>query len=431
MRSRYLRGLTLAGVLVWSLYAPAVLAQTPTAPPPVKPAAEPTTRVEQMELARRQKDATLWPERESPLVIRANRLLDRGFIEGIETGEGNNGWQFLLSGTRSGQGQTFGIGYRRADLFNDALTARVTARGTLRGAQLYDGELQINQFRRSKDTFVNLYIKYERSPQMDYYGLGAHSLKEDRTRYQLNTASGTVRTGYRFTRALNAGFEVGYGAAHTGAASGGDIPSIETKFDATTAPGLFDDTTFSSWGAFAGFDTRNPARGPRSGGFYGVEFKRFVDLEGGTYNHRQLDFEGQQFLPYMNQQRVLALFVKARFAYAGKDNQVVPFYLLPTLGGSFELRSYNYYRFHDNNAFFAAIEHRWYAFSGLEMALFADAGKTVASKSNIDFSGLNYSGGIGMRVRLRGAVVLRMDVATGREGTRWIWSISDVSRRRF
>jgi len=27
--------------------------------------------------------------------------------------------------------------------------------------------------------------------------------------------------------------------------------------------------------------------------------------------------------------------------------------------------------------------------------------------------------------------VLRMDVATGREGTRWIWSISDVSRRRF
>src|SRR6186997_1694810 len=255
MRSRYLRGLTLAGVLVLSLYAPAVLAQTPTAPPPVKPAAEPTTRVEQIKLARRQKDATLWPERKSPLVIRANRLLDRGFIEGIETGEGNNGWQFLLSGTRSGQGQTFGIGYRRADLFNDALTARVTARGTLRGAQLYDGELQINQFRRSKDTFVNLYIKYERSPQMDYYGLGAHSLKEDRTRYQLNTASGTVRTGYRFTRALNAGFEVGYGAAHTGAASGGDIPSIETKFDATTAPGLFDDTTFSSWGAFAGFDT--------------------------------------------------------------------------------------------------------------------------------------------------------------------------------
>jgi len=26
---------------------------------------------------------------------------------------------------------------------------------------------------------------------------------------------------------------------------------------------------------------------------------------------------------------------------------------------------------------------------------------------------------------------MRMDVATSREGTRWIWSMSDVSRRQF
>jgi hypothetical protein len=63
----------------------------------------------------------LWPERENPLVVKANRLVDRGFIEGIQTGQGNNGWQFLLTGTRAAQGQTFGIGYRRADLFDDAL----------------------------------------------------------------------------------------------------------------------------------------------------------------------------------------------------------------------------------------------------------------------------------------------------------------------
>jgi hypothetical protein len=44
---------------------------------------------------------------------------------------------------------------------------------------------------------------------------------------------------------------------------------------------------------------------------------------------------------------------------------------------------------------------------------------------------MNYSGGIGLRARVRGAVVLRMDVARSREGFRWIWSMSDVSRRRF
>jgi outer membrane protein assembly factor BamA len=266
---------------------------------------------------------------------------------------------------------------------------------------------------------------------MDYYGLGADSLKDDRTRYQLNTALVETRAGYRFTPALNAGIEFGYGGAHTGSVEGDEIPSIETKFDATTAPGLFDDTTFSSWGAFVGFDVRDLKRGPRSGGFYGIEFKRYLDMDEGTYSHRQLDFEGQQFFPYLNQQRVVALFVKARFAYTGDDDRVVPFYLLPQLGGNFELRGFNQYRFSDNNTFMASIEHRWYAFSGLEMALFLDAGKSVAEKEDVDFSGLNYSGGIGLRVRVRGAVVMRMDVAHSREGTRWIWSMSDVSRRRF
>ena len=120
-------------------------------------------------------------------------------------------------------------------------------------------------------------------------------------------------------------------------------------------------------------------------------------------------------------QRVIALFARASFAYAG-DDHVVPFYFLPKLGGNYELRGFNQYRFHDNNAFMAAIEHRWYVFAGLEMALFADAGKTVANKGQIDFSGLNYSGGIGFRARIQDAVVLRFDVARSREGTRWIWT---------
>ena len=62
--------------------------------------------------------------------------------------------------------------------------------------------MQVNGVRRAADTFLNLYSKYERSPQMEYYGLGADSRKEDRTRYQLNTAAIDLRAGYRFTRAL-------------------------------------------------------------------------------------------------------------------------------------------------------------------------------------------------------------------------------------
>jgi len=437
----------LCAVLVSVLSGQLVLAQATTetqAPAPATssgltdaqvpapaPAPDSETRAGQIELERRLKRATLWPERENPLVVRANRLLDRGLLEGIQSGAGNNGWQLLLTGTRPAQGQTFGIGYRRSDLFGDTIAARATVRGTLNSAFLVDGELQVNRFRRSADTFLDVYTKYEQSPQVDYYGLGAESRKDDRTRYQLNTASIDLRAGYRFTRSLNAGIDLGLGGVHTGPTSGGEIPSIETKFDQATAPGLFDDTTFASWGGFAGYDTRDVIRGPRAGGFYGIEFRRYVDLDAGTYTHRQLSLEGQHFFPYFNKQRVIAVFVKTRFAYSGRDDGIVPFYLLPQLGGNFDLRGFNQYRFYDNNAFMAALEHRWYVFSGLEAVAFVDAGKTVPEKGHIDFNALNYSGGLGMRVRLRGAVVLRMDVARSREGVRWIWSLSDISRRRF
>ena len=180
------------------------------------------------------------------------------------------------------------------------------------------------------------------------------------------------------------------------------MPSIETIFNATTAPGLFDDTSFLGWGGFAGFDTRDLPRGPRRGGFYGINFNRFVDLAGGRYTHRQLELEGQQFIPYFNETRVVAIFARARFAYTGRDDRVVPFYFQPTLGGNFDLRGFDNYRFHDNNAFSATVEHRWYVFTGLEMAVFLDGGETVPEKGSVAFSKLDYSGGIGFRARAHG-----------------------------
>ena len=135
--------------------------------------AEPSTRTEQIEQARRDKQATLWPERENPMVARANGLLDRGLAEGIRSGQGKNGWQVLLTGTRPAQGQSFGIGYRRTDLFRDALTAHAGVTGTLAGALMVDGQLQLNRLKQSKDTFIDVCAKYERSPHMEFYGLAA------------------------------------------------------------------------------------------------------------------------------------------------------------------------------------------------------------------------------------------------------------------
>ena len=60
------------------------------------------------------------------------------------------------------------------------------------------------------------------------------------------------------------------------------------------------------------------------------------------------------------------------------------------------------------------------------MALFADAGKVVPLKHEIDANDLHYSGGIGFRFRVRSAVISRIDFAGSSEGIRMIWTFNDA-----
>jgi hypothetical protein len=133
----------------------------------------PATRTEAVEQERREKIATLWPERENPLVKRVNNLVERGFREGLDSGKGVNGMQVGLGGTRSGHGMSAGLGYGRYDLWRERLGVRSTVRGTLQGAYLVDFDLALQSFRTAR-SFVRLYSKYESSPKMDYYGQGTN-----------------------------------------------------------------------------------------------------------------------------------------------------------------------------------------------------------------------------------------------------------------
>ena len=110
----------------------------------------------------------------------------------------------------------------------------------------------------------------------------------------------------------------------------------------------------------------------------------------------------------------------------------MPLYLQPTLGGSDELRGFTPYRFKDYHSVNLTAEHRWHAFSMLDMALFVDAAKVVPLKREVaDVTGLHYSGGIGFRVRMRSAIVSRIDFAVSSEGLQWIWTFSDILDPKF
>ena len=85
----------------------------------------------------------------------------------------------------------------------------------------------------------------------------------------------------------------------------------------------------------------------------------------------------------LNQRRVFAV-PREIGADLRRRRPAIPFYMQPSLGGSEDLRGYRPFRFRGDNLLAMNAEYRWEVFSGLDMAVFADAGKVFTRKS--DFS---------------------------------------------
>ena len=105
------------------------------------------------------------------------------------------------------------------------------------------------------------------------------------------------------------------------------------------------------------------------------------------HTFRRLELEAQQFIPFFNQRRVIALRGRSDLTYKNR-NQTLPFYMQPTLGGSNDFRGFRPFRFTDDNLIVFNAEYRYEIFSGLDMAVFGDAGKVFHSKRDWNLNDL-------------------------------------------
>ena len=65
-------------------------------------------------------------------------------------------------------------------------------------------------------------------------------------------------------------------------------------------------------------------------------------------------------------------------------------------------------------------EYRWESFTGLDMALFFDAGKVTPKRSQINFHDLETAAGFGLRFNVRNSTFMRFDFGFSHEGFR-LW----------
>jgi hemolysin activation/secretion protein len=199
------------------------------------------------------------------------------------------------------------------------------------------------------------------------------------------------------------------------------VLSIGALFDPSTAPGAGESVDYLRSMAFLEIDYRQP-RNARRGGWYRVDFSRFDDRTTGRFTFNRVDTDLRQFVGFLAGRRVLAarLFVSTSSTDTG---QTMPFYLMPTLGGKDTLRGFRQYRFRGPHAILAQGEYRYEIWSGLEGALFYDAGKVANLRSDLNFKDLETDYGFGFRFNTDDAIVLRVDAGFGSRDGRHLYIV--------
>ncbi len=117
-------------------------------------------------------------------------------------------------------------------------------------------------------------------------------------------------------------------------------------------------------------------------------------------------------MPFLAERRVLAGRAYLSTSEAA-DGHTVPFYLMPYLGGHDTLRGFREYRFRGPHAVLLQGEYRYEIWSGLDGALFYDAGKVAERRGDLDLTALEKDYGFGFRFNTDNGVVVRVDAGFG------------------
>ncbi len=321
------------------------------------------------------------------------------------------------TGKPIGAGIGFSAGYRH-DLFDRRARVVFETGATFRRYSIVRADFSLPSLVGDR-LELGVQATDRHDPEEDFYGLGSTSLERNRVSFLFDRREVQGRAVVRLIDGLRVGGRLAWLGTEVGGGRDSRYPSIEQLFTDADAPGLDEQPDYSYGDLFAVFDRRDEPGNPRAGGYYGVLWRRYRDLDLGRYSFGAVEADVQHFFPIFDKKRVFALRGRV-FTTNADDGQIVPFYFRPTLGGNDTLRSVRDFRFRDTNALAVNLEYRWEAFSGLDMALFADLGKVAPRFEDIELTDLDHAYGVGLRFNTYKAVFLRLDVSlAGGESPRY------------
>ena len=343
---------------------------------------------------------------------------------------GWKGFHPVMGGFPSGSGQAFGVEWRKfgigtrypSEVTPNRVDVTATSAASLRGYYVLKSQAALRNVLGTPFN-VSGVAGYQRNSQEDFYGFGPDSLKENRTNYLLETAGGGGVVWWQLPRWLTVGGALGWLDFNVGPGTDNRHPTTEQIFDFGEIPGLAKQGAFIRSDAFVEIDWRNEGN-PYSGGFYAFRWSDWNDQDFDRFDFDQYEIDLQQYFPFVKNKRVIALRARSVLSDAGEGQQV-PFYLTPALGGNRELRGFDNARFTDLNSILFQAEYRAEVWLGMDLALFVDAGRVVADRSDL-FEDLEVDYGFGFRVKTANSTFLRTDFAFGGEAFRAAITFANV-----
>jgi hypothetical protein len=376
-------------------------------------APEPDTRIAVIEQQQAQKSTELHPD----VPNGAEKYLD--YAETYLTT--SRGWHPFFESALSGGGFTLGAGHMT--FVGPYNTFDVRGSLTPSGYKRLEAEYAAPRLLNRRGS-LSVIAGWREAPQVRFHGIGTNTPAEPRVQYAFEqpyaAATFTFRPVHR-NLLLRGGFEASQWDQEE---SNSDEPSVEDVYTPETLPGLGAKVTYLHSQATAGIDTRPGAGYARRGGFYGVTFHDYTDRDA-AFGFKLIDYEVIQHVPILRESWVLS-FRGAASVTGSKDDQEIPFFMLPAVGGGSSLRGYSSWRFRDRNSLELQAEWRVMVSRFLDLAFFYDAGKVTAHTRDLNLKGLKDDFGVGVRFHGPLSTPLRIELARSSEGTTLVFAASAV-----
>ena len=326
-----------------------------------------------------------------------------------------------IGGVVSGSG--IGLGFTHTIWQDPRSAVRFRAIGTTEGyfqlALVHDVLLDGSGRFRLRSGFL-----HRRLAQEDFFGLGLESRSGDRTDYRLDETA--VGSDLDIALTPTIGLRVGSDFRRLHAASGENrrLPSPELLFAPASLTGYGQDFTYVTAGASIFWDTRDRPGYPRRGSLILGDMRQFFGIGAGDPGFRRFGVELQNALPLPGHDHGIV----TRFRADWLDHEAgseIPFFFTQGLGGTHSLRGYPLNRFRGDDLVLATVEYRSAILPGkLDAVVFWDTGGVYRSFSALSLESLEHSFGAGVRVLRHDRILLRLEMAYGSEGPRFLVSFS-------